>query len=259
MLLEYISLFILGLIFGSFISSVSWRMANGISFTKGRSVCPKCRKTIKWYNNIPLLSFIVLDGKCRNCKMHISFRYPILELFSGIGFVIIYYFATLQGPTLQGGFGIFTLALELTIFVIFLTIFVIDLENQVIPDSLVYVGIIITLLFLIITNSGNLFAILFPGFVAASFLMFVYLFTKGRGMGLGDVKFAVLGGMIVGLKLLFIWLLLAFLTGGIVGIILILARKAKMKTKIAFGPFLILGLGLALIFGRNIMYLLGLT
>jgi prepilin signal peptidase PulO-like enzyme (type II secretory pathway) len=78
-------------------------------------------------------------------------------------------------------------------------------------------------------------------------------------MGLGDVKFAVLGGMIVGLKLLFIWLLLAFLTGGIVGIILILARKAKMKTKIAFGPFLILGLGLALIFGRNIMYLLGLT
>jgi prepilin signal peptidase PulO-like enzyme (type II secretory pathway) len=86
--------------------------------------------------------------------------------------------------------------------------------------------------------------------------MFIHLFTRGRGMGLGDVKFAVFGGLIVGLKLMPVWLFLAFLTGGIVGSILILARRARLKDQIAFGPFLIVGLVLALIWGKQILHLL---
>ena len=138
-----------------------------------------------------------------------------------------------------------------------LIIFVIDLEHQIIPDPLTYVGIVILLLYTFIFDQGNLFSSLLSGFTAASFLMLINLVTKGRGMGLGDIKFAVLGGLFVGFKLMPIWLLLSFLTGGILGSILILTGKAGFKTKIAFGPFLILGILFATIFGDKIMNLIG--
>jgi prepilin signal peptidase PulO-like enzyme (type II secretory pathway) len=251
LLLEYILLFILGIIFGSFISAVSWRIPNGMSFVRGRSVCPNCRNNIRWYDNIPLLSYLVLGGKCRKCKEKISIRYPAIELATGLGFPAILYFIDVT--------GVITLVYILLMFLILLTIFIIDLEHQIIPDSLVFLGLFITLIYSLSINNYSLFIILFSGFLGASFLMFIHLITRGKGMGLGDVKFAVLGGMIMNLKLLPLWLLLSFLTGAIAGIILILSGKAKMKTKIAFGPFLILGIVLTFAFGNNIMNLLGLT
>lgn len=253
----FILLFVLGLVFGSFISAVSWRIPKEISFIKGRSICPKCKKQISWYDNIPLFSYLLLDGRCRNCKRYISPRYPLIELTSGLGFIAIYYF--LSSPTLQGlplqGINIVKLIFTLTIFVILLTIFVIDLEHKIIPDSLVFTGILVVLFYSMFTNHYPLFTNLFSGFIAASFLMLVHLATKGKGMGLGDVKFAVFGGMIVGIKLLSIWLLSSFLTGAIVGIILILVGRAKMKTKIAFGPFLIIGVAVAVGFGSKLLNL----
>jgi prepilin signal peptidase PulO-like enzyme (type II secretory pathway) len=93
---------------------------------------------------------------------------------------------------------------------------------------------------------------LFSGFLAATFLLSIHLITRGRGMGLGDVKFAVLGGILVGINNLFIWMLLAFLTGAIVGIILILLGNAKLKSKIAFGPFLIIAIPITLMWGQKI-------
>lgn len=252
MLLKYIFLFLVGIVFGSFISVLSWRIPRSLSFIKGRSICPKCRKQIKWFDNIPLLSYLFLGGKCSNCKNHISLRYPLIEFLSGICFVLIHYFINLQDV-----FNIFQLVFVLTIFVILLTIFVIDLEHQIIPDSLVFVGIGLVLIYSLLIIHNSIFTLLFPGFLAASFLMIIHLLTKGRGMGLGDVKFAVLGGMIVGLKLLPVWLLISFVLGGVAGIFLMIFKKAKLKTKIAFGPFLILGIGLALLFGHNIMNILG--
>ncbi len=257
----YLILFMLGLVFGSFVSAISWRIPRGISFVKGRSVCPNCRKEIRWYDNIPLFSFVILGGKCRNCKSKISLRYPVIELAAGIGFVALLYFPpTFKGLTLQGVYSVgatATLAFYLVIFLILLTIFVIDLEQQIIPDSLVFFGTGLVVLFLLFTNSSLLFPVLLSGFLASSFLLLIHLITKGKGMGLGDVKFAILGGAIVGLKLMPVWLLLSFLTGAVVGIILIVFKRAKMKTKIAFGPFLIIAIGLTLIFGDNIMKLLG--
>jgi len=259
LLFEYFLLFVLGIIFGSFISAVSYRIPNGISFIKGRSICTKCKKGINWYDNIPLLSYLILGGKCRNCNEKISIRYPVIEISSAIGFLGIFYFMnTIGGIPLQGVIGIVTLVYLLVIFLILLTIFIIDMENQIIPDSLVFLGIFVALTYQLLTNQYSLFTVLFSGFLSASFLMFVHLITKGKGMGLGDVKFAVLGGMIMGLRLMPIWLLLSFLTGATIGIILILLRKAKMKTKIAFGPFLIFGIVVTFILGNNIMSLMGL-
>jgi prepilin signal peptidase PulO-like enzyme (type II secretory pathway) len=253
MLLGYIILFVLGLVFGSFVSAVSWRIPKGLSFIKGRSICPKCKSKISWFDNIPLLSFLILGGKCRNCKKKISLRYPLIEIISALGFVLIYKGLSLQGETLQGVYSISQLIFSLLIFLILLTIFVIDLENQIIPDSLTFVGIILVLLYSLFIIQNSLFSILFPGFIAASFLMLIHIATRGLGMGLGDVKFAVLAGSLVGMKFIFVWLFLAFLTGGIAGIILILLGKAKMKTKIAFGPFLIIAIGLTFVLGEKIL------
>lgn len=256
---------VLGMIFGSFVSALSWRIPKGKSIVKGRSVCPNCKHQISWYDNIPLFSYLILAGRCRNCKKHISFRYPFIELSGGFGFVLIYLLSTFKGSTFQGVYSIFQLVLVLAIFVTLLTIFVIDLEHQIIPDSLVFTGIVLVVLLFTLQGSTfkgvysvNIFQFVLPGFLAASFLMFIHIITKGKGMGLGDVKFAVLGGMIVGLKLLTVWLLVSFLTGAIVGIILILGRRAKLKTKIAFGPFLVFGIAIAVIFGNDLLRIINL-
>lgn len=247
-MINYLLIFIFGAIFGSFISALTYRIPNSLSFVKGRSICPKCKKQIAWHDNIPLLSFLLLGGKCRKCKKKISLRYPIIEASTAIGFVFI----AMQGLTLH------SLIFHLIIFVILEAIFIIDLEHQIIPDSLIFTGLVVTIISyqFAFSNEFSVFSYIFAGFLAASFLLFVHLITHGRGMGLGDVKFAILGGMIVGLPLTPIWLLLSFLTGAASGCILILLSKAKMKTKIAFGPFLIVGIFLTFIFGERIMLLL---
>jgi len=247
MLLQQVFLFVLGLVFGSFISALSYRYPKGISVAKGRSFCPKCKHQIRWHDNIPLLSFLLLGGKCRNCKGSISWRYPGIELATALGFMLIG--MTFQGTTLQGAYSIF-------IFLILELIFIIDLEHQIIPDSFVFFGISLVFLFLLVTNHQSPITNLFSGFLAASLLMFIHLFTRGRGMGLGDVKFAALGGMVVGLNLSLIWLFLAFLTGGFIGIILILDKKAGLKDKIAFGPFLVVSIPITLIWGEKIIGIL---
>lgn len=230
-------LFFLGLALGSFISAFSFRSPRGISFIKGRSLCPRCKSQIAWYDNIPLLSFLLLSGKCRNCKKKISLRYPLIELATGLGFVLI-------------GLNIY-----LFIFLVLETIFIIDVEHQIIPDELVFLVFLVALL---VPSAYSLFSSLLAGFLCASFLLLIHLATRGRGMGLGDVKFAVAGGLFVGLKLSFVWLLLAFLTGGLVAFILILVKGAKLKDKIAFGPFLVVAIPIAVLFGDRLLVYLGL-
>lgn len=244
MILQSIFLLVLGLIFGSFIAALTWRYPRKISIKRGRSICPKCKNQIAWFDNIPLLSFMFLGGKCRNCKRPISWRYPAIELATGLGFLL----------TFKGTLGVADLVLWLTLFLILFSIFIIDLEHQLIPDSFVFIGILLMVLFFLISNSSLLFPGFFAGFLAAALLLIIHLITKGRGMGLGDVKFAVLGGLIIGERLFLIWLLLAFLTGAVVGIILILGKKAGLKSQIAFGPFLVFAIPLAYLYGEKILF-----
>lgn len=232
MFLPHLLKFVIGLVFGSFIAALTYRYPRSISNIYGRSFCDNCKNKIKWFDNIPFLSFILLGGKCRDCSEKISWRYPVIEILTAICFTLI-------------GFNIVWLIL----FCLLEIIFIIDLENQIIPDVFIFTGLFFTLF----TVHGSQFTNLFSGFISATFLLIVHLLTKGRGMGLGDVKFAVLGGLIVGLPLFPIWLLIAFLTGAILGIILILGRKANLKSKIAFGPFLIVSIPVTLLWGQKII------
>jgi len=222
-------IFILGLCFGSFANVLNWRLPRGLSIG-GRSVCDNCKNKISWFDNIPLFSFIILRGRCRHCRSKISLRYPFVELLTAVIFVLLY---------LKFGLSYQTFFLAV-LSPILISIFFIDLDQQIIPDELVFAGIALSFLFNFSFNN------LLSGFLGAAFLMLLHLITKGKGMGLGDVKLAILGGMILGLANLFTWFFWAFLTGAVIGCILILTKKYGLKSKIAFGPFLIFALFLTI-------------
>ncbi|MBX4205947.1 prepilin peptidase [Candidatus Microgenomates bacterium] len=241
----------LGLIFGSFVTAFSWRIQKGISIAHGRSICPKCKHQINWYDNIPVLSYIALRGKCRHCHKKISIRYPIIELVTVLTFCLVAF----KLPAVLINLHLTNLPLSVSIFflifliVIFLTILVIDLEKQIIPDELVFITLLVVVSIYLVADV-NLFPLLLTGYIASLSLLLINLITLGRGMGLGDVKLAILLGLLLGPINTVSAIFLAFLTGSVVGIILILVKRAKFGQKIAFGPFLILGFFLALLFNQ---------
>ena len=226
----------IGFCIGSFLGALTYRYPRRASVLTGRSKCDSCGKQIRWFDNIPLLSYMLLLGRCRDCKKKISVRNPLIETVTALAFLLL-------------GLNCF----YLIIFCILFSIFIIDLEHKIIPDDFTFSGILVTFIFLTFTNGQIVLSSLFGGLIGATFLLLIYLGTKGRGMGLGDVKFAVLGGLLVGINFIFIWLLVAFLTGAVVGIILILGKVSKLKDEIAFGPFLVLAIPVTLTWGQKIL------
>lgn len=244
------SLFIiLGLVFGSFIAAYSFRIIRGIPIGKGLSFCDKCGKGLAWYQNIPVFSYIFLKGRCAYCRKKISIRYPVIETVTALGFLTLYIFRSATP---------YPYFFSVPIFCILVLIFVTDIEHKIIPDEFTFFGILLSVFYLIIFSPNLLIPNLFYGFTSAAFLLSLHLATRGRGMGLGDVKFAVLGGLLMGGRLYIIWLFLAFLTGAIAAIILVLTKGAKLKDQIAFGPFLVIGIPGALVFGGYLLRFVGL-
>jgi leader peptidase (prepilin peptidase) / N-methyltransferase len=253
--MDYIFILVFGLVFGSFIAAYSFRFPRKIKISDGNSFCDNCKRKIMWYENIPLFSYLFLMGRCLKCHKRISIRYPIIESSTSVIFLVCYkYFAF--NIFSAGVNQIFVFLVTLSVVLILLMIFIIDLENQIIPDEFVFWGIFIVFVYRLFTGA-DLFPYLASGLIMSAFLILIFLITKGRGMGLGDAKFVVLSGLIVGLKNGFVYMLLAFLTGAIVGIILILARTARLKDKIAFGPFLIIAIPLTLVWGEKFLSLFG--
>lgn len=208
---------ILGLAVGSFLNVLIDRLPKGQNVLTGRSRCDYCSKTLRWYELIPLFSFFIQGGRCRRCHKKLSWQYPIVELATGIAFF----------------YGVHPL-----LFSSLLVIFVADLKYQIIPDSMIVIGVIGVI--------GAIRENFFAAAGAAGFFLLLYVITRGRGMGLGDVKLAFLMGLILGFPKIVIACYLAFLTGAAVGVILILLGKKRWKSKIAFGPFLVIGTLIAL-------------
>lgn len=233
--------FIFGLLVGSFLNVLIYRLPKNINFIKGRSFCPKCKAKINWYDNIPLFSFILLGGKCRRCKSPISWRYPIVELVTGLLFFLSY----LNRLSI----------LNYILFSGLIVIFFIDLEHQIIPDEILLPLIVLFLikLFFLLNTKYLILNTLSSAIGSFLFLLTIYLVTKGKGMGFGDVKLAFLMGLVLGFPKIIVAFYLAFLTGAFIGVILILGRKAKLKQKIAFGPFLSFSTLIAILWGEKII------
>jgi leader peptidase (prepilin peptidase) / N-methyltransferase len=256
-----IVILLLGICVGSFLNVLADRFPRGESVIKGRSHCEKCRTTLRWHDLIPLLSFISLKGKCRYCRTSLSWYYPIVELITGILFVAAFLFISLNFKFLIFNFYSvfnfqFLIALIYYLFIVSCLIVVIfaDLKYRIIPDKIVFPAIIISVLYLFIIHNSLFLNHLLSGFGACLFFLLLFVITKGKGMGFGDVKFAFLMGLILGFPKIIVGLYIAFLTGAVVGCILIIWRKRKLRgSSIPFGPFLVLGALLAMFWGESIL------
>jgi prepilin signal peptidase PulO-like enzyme (type II secretory pathway) len=254
-----ILIFILGLCIGSFLNVLIYRLPLDLSL-KGRSFCPKCKKKISWYDNIPLLSFVLLKGKCRYCHSPISFQYPFVEALTGILFVISFFLLFNTNHELRimnnGNFDYgFWITLFFTFWVLsaFLAIFIIDLKHQIIPDQLIISSLVAVIFYEFIIRDSSFILHIMSAAAASLFFYFLYKITKEKGMGFGDVKLVFLMGLILGYPDIVLALYLAFLTGAVVGVILIIARIKKLKQPIAFGPFLSLATIVSYFWGTEIL------
>ena len=236
----YITAFILGCIWGSFSNVCIYRLPLNISVTKGRSYCLSCQKQINWFDNIPLVSFIVLMAKCRHCSTKIDFKYFLVELISGLNFLIIFYF-----------FGISIESLLLIILsIFFLIIYFIDLKHFIIPNELTYPLIVLGFGKTFLTNQ-NYF--IFPdylnsiiggvaGYTIIWLIIFLYKKLKNiEGMGLGDAKLLSAIGFWFGWICLPFILFFSSLIALITNVPSLLNKTKDLQTKIPFGPYIILG------------------
>ena len=264
MLLFYFIILILGLIVGSFLNVVIFRLENGEKIVNDRSKCLHCKHILAWYDLIPVLSFIFLKGRCRYCGERISWQYPAVEIATGILFIIVF---SIQYSV----FSIFYLLFWFYIVSALIVIFVYDLKHYIIPDKVIYPAIAITFIYRMFEilkfshldlignwklEIGNLITVFNPfiaAILASAFFLSIVLLTHGRGMGGGDVKLGFLMGLILGWPLVLIALFLSFIIGSVIGIFLILVGNKKMKSMIPFGPFLVLGTFIALFWGKGIM------
>lgn len=252
-------LFIIGTVIGSFLNVVIYRSVVGESWVTGRSRCDHCRKQIKWYDNIPLISYIVLFGKCRFCKGPISISHPVVELLTGMLLVWWYWGGALFFQLTRAPFQTLQPLFWLIIGLLLLVLFFSDLLYMVLPDVVVGLLMIVTVVYRIalvlagIMEPMDLMRAVVGMILALILIGGLWLVTKGKGMGFGDVKLIIPLSLLVGWPSVVAMVMLSFILGAVTGIALILIGKKNFGQVIPFGPFLILSTVLTLIWGDNLV------
>lgn len=283
-----VSLFIFGLIFGSFLNVVTIRYNPDKGFSNvwslgGRSHCPACRAQLAWYELIPVLSFLFLRGRCRHCGHRISIQYPLVELLTAIVFVAVpYQVAMLSGPIYTMGvpmtpsFFYLLAALWTVVFVLLLVLAVIDFRHMIIPDAVNVALALLGVAIVGVTQWAQGFG-LFQGsflrhyaalfglrdsiwmnhFVAALvglvFFGGIIVLSRGRAMGWGDFKLAGALGILFGWPDVALVIAFSFVIGSIVSVGLMIRRRKHMKDAVPFGPFLVAGSATLFFFGHQLV------
>lgn len=257
-MIDIIFVIFMGLIFGSFMNVLIYRLPRGISIITPRSYCPLCQSKINMFDNIPLISFIMLKGKCRNCGGRISLRYPIVE----VTYTIVLLCLLLQfGMTKD--FLYFAIFLFFAIAAAFCDIYTLldeKFETGIIPDSLNYIGILAGLVLSFFLYNNFLDSLL--GAIIGFLLLYVpnviyRIFRKADGIGGGDMKLLALCGAFLGYKSILFVLLIGSFTGAILGILIIMFTKNKYFP-IPFGPFIALGAIITIYYNDYFLKVLGL-
>ena len=240
--LFYIIFFLLGLAIGSFLNVVILRLPQEESVL-GRSRCPKCKKQIAGCDLIPVLSYIFLWGRCRNCHEKISLQYPLIELTTAILFALSYYLIGLN----------YLLIFYLPAVSILVVLFVYDLKFREIPELFAWIFLVLAIIIGFWQSNFDIANFLLGGLVGGGILGILVGISEERLMGAGDIKIGLAIGFLLGYPRALLFLLLAFVIGAVVGVLLILFGGKKFKSEIAFAPFLIIAGIITLIWGETII------
>lgn len=232
---------LLGLVVGSFLNVVIYRLPRGESLVRPGSHCPKCGADIRWFDNVPLVSWALLHGKCRACGTEISKRYPFVEALTAAAFLLSAWRFAFSWELLVS--WLFVAALIVVAFI--------DFDHMIIPNKIVLPGALVGLAASIAMHPHRWWVYLAGSLGGATFLLLLVLVWPG-GMGPGDVKMALFMGAFLGAEVL-VALFLAFLSGAVVGLYLILVKKRSRKSRVPFGPFLAFGSVVALYVGELIL------
>lgn len=239
--IEFIAL-LFGLCIGSFLNVVIYRLPLGQSLVSPGSRCPKCGYELRWYDNVPVLSWAFLFGKCRQCRTPISAQYPIVELVTALLFVLVAWL-TPVGPLLIS---------RLILVAILVALFGIDLEHQILPNSITLPGILVGLMFSTIAPPGwkdALLGALLGAAVLYGIAAAYYAVRREEGMGMGDVKMLAMVGAFLGWKAVLVTLVLSSFSGAVIGVALIAVQRGGMKLALPFGTFLAVGALAAMLVG----------
>jgi prepilin signal peptidase PulO-like enzyme (type II secretory pathway) len=266
--------FLVGLSVGSFINAFQYRVQIGKKNT-GRSFCPKCKHQLAWYDLIPLLSFFLLKGRCRYCGKAISIQYPLIEFITAVLFVAVGIKSgyiqkindLLLGSLSFSNKEVFVILLSVLCLLLIVGCLVLialhDFKTKYVLSLVVYVTMGASLSFLIVNYGGQVsswplfeyfYPFVAPSLIAAGIFFAIYAISRGKWMGAGDIEIAAMMGVVLGWPDTMIAFYVAFILGAIIGTVLLVAQKAKLKTEVPFGPFLITGTFVAYLFGTQIVW-----
>jgi len=242
--LEYLCgglVFSFGAAIGSFLNVCICRMPAGKSVFYPPSHCPACRHFLSFLDLIPVLSYLFLKGKCRYCGCRIAWQYPVVELITGLLFVLSFV-----------KYGITLSALRsIVLFSVIIPVTVIDLKYKIIPDKLNFAGLILSIP--LIFESEEVFYSSAAGFFEGGGLLYIIALVSRGGMGGGDIKLAAVLGLLLGWKLLLVALFMAFVAGSIAGLSMLVFKLAHLKEPVPFGPYLAIGSVAAVLVGDKII------
>ena len=267
-ILFYLLVFLFGAAIGSFLGVIVDRIKSGEPIWQGRSHCDHCRHTLHVLDLIPIISFLALGRKCRYCHKPLSWFYPLIEIVTGASFVIAAYTILHESWILIVQLHYILLLLYFFALISSLiAIFFTDLRYGIIPFKLVGFSVAITVIWYLLLPSlyftplemqlfglqTNILTVLASAFGAAAFFFLLFVITKGRGMGFGDVVYAFLMGFVLGFPNVLLGLYIAFIAGAIVSLLLVALKKKRLHGgTIPFGPFLVLGTIIGLLWGNTL-------
>lgn len=259
-----ITIFVLGLIVGSFLNVVICRLKTKEKIALSRSHCPRCKEKLKFQDLIPLLSFVIQKGKCRYCHKKISWQYPLVELATAVCFLLVFLKSYDLEFSIQ--YSVFSILTFWFFSAILIIIFVYDLKHYLIPNKVVYPAIVITfiikILLSILNTQYSILDIIIGALIPGVFFLILVLISKEKWMGAGDIKLGFLCGLMLGYPDILVALFISFVAGAIIGIILMLFRSKTLKDKLPYGTFLTASTFITFLFGNQIvdwyMRLLGL-
>ncbi len=229
---------VFGLIFGSFANVLVARLPSGKSLVKPGSQCPQCKKPVRCFDNIPIVSYLLLRGRCRSCRKKISVRYPIIEFLTALLFVACVSRFGLTYAVVAHGWSLMVICIAITF---------IDLEHRIIPDLLSLTGVVLGILTSwMIPELGMIQSILGAGFGFSFFYLLAWIYqarTGHTGLGGGDIKFLAMVGAFLGPAGVITTVLVSSIVGSVIGVAWGIASKKKkiMKVAVPYGPFLVIG------------------